>query len=84
MTNSEWDDVDDDEYPDEDEGDDASETRPCPHCGEEIYEEAEQCSVCGEYVTFPSRGLSERPLWWTLLGLIGIAAVIYGLVSWAL
>jgi hypothetical protein len=90
MTNLEWgdlddDDLDDDEFPDDhDGGDDAVETRQCPHCGAEIYEEAEQCPSCGEYVTFDSRAFSGRPMWWTLLGLIGIAAVVCGLLSWAL
>ena len=92
MTSSEWDDLDEDdlddnEFPDEDDGghdDEAAETRACPNCGAEIYEEAEQCPSCGEYVTFDSRAFSGRPLWWTLLGLIGIVAVVCGLLSWAL
>jgi len=85
MTEHECDDLDDNEFPDENGDDDeALETRPCPNCGAEIYEEAEQCPSCGEYVTFDSHPLSGRPKWWILLGLIGMAAVIYGLLSWSL
>jgi len=54
----------DDEYPDEpDSGyvDDASETLPCPECGEDVYEDAEQCPACGSYLTH-RRQIS--PLWW--------------------
>jgi predicted RNA-binding Zn-ribbon protein involved in translation (DUF1610 family) len=92
MMNREWDDLDDDEPDDDysaeddrgDAEDDDAETRTCPNCGAEIYEEAEQCPSCGEYVTFDSRAFTQGPLWWTLLGLIGIVAVVCGLLSWAL
>ena len=25
----------------------------CPHCGEEVWEEADQCPECGEWITAP-------------------------------
>ncbi len=71
-----------DEYDDYDE-DDSSELRPCPECGAEIYEDSQQCPVCGNYITFGSSGaFSGRPVWWILLGLAGIVALIAALLTW--
>jgi hypothetical protein len=75
------DDLDDWEDSDEPD-DDGSETVSCPECGADVYEDAEQCPVCGNYLirdTHPLRD-SSRPLAWLLLGLAGIAAVIVALL----
>lgn len=67
----------DDEYPDEDESsDDATDTVLCPHCGAEVYEDAEYCPVCDNYITPGDTAFSHRPLWWILLGLAGIVATL--------
>jgi len=71
----EWKDTDLDDHEDED----CSETLPCPSCGVDIYEDAEQCPACGEYVAFASSALSGWPWWFTGLGLIGILALILAL-----
>ncbi len=59
-------------------GDDgASDTLPCPLCGEEIYEGVDRCPLCGEYVVL---GVARRPrgmLWRIVLILIGIALAIW-------
>jgi len=68
-----------DEYRDDDldqYDDDFSETLPCPNCGKEIYEDAERCPYCGEYVVFTNSQWVGRPLWWILLGILGILATI--------
>ncbi len=70
------DDLDDREYPDDDENDDESDTKPCPHCGESTYEDAEQCPSCGQYLTFSTSPWSNRPGWWIALAAAGIAAVL--------
>ena len=86
MSPTRWsdDDLDDDEFPDEDwdeddigEQDDEAEVLPCPHCGADVYEDAPKCPACGHYITFESSLWSSRPWWWILLGLLGIAAVIW-------
>ena len=75
----------DDEYPDEDQlDDDATETLACPHCGAEVYEDAEYCPVCDNYITPDANARSAWPLWWILLGLAGVVAaamVLAGLLS---
>lgn len=78
----EWSDLDDDYEFDED--DDQSYTIACPACGEDVYEDAEQCPNCGEYIT--ASGLNsgyawrDRPWWWMVLGGAGIVAVIWTLL----
>ena len=71
-------DVSDDEYSD----DDNAETLPCPECGQAIYEEAEQCPHCGQYVTFSAtHAFDNKPWWWIALGLLGVLALIWWLVT---
>ena len=67
----------DDEVGDADEyGDTAAETVACPACGAEVYEEAEQCPRCGDYITHSSSIWAGKSWWWTLLGLLGVAGLI--------
>ncbi len=90
-SDTEWfdepdDELDDSEYPDEDDLDDElTETVPCPQCGAEVYEDTVRCPVCGAYVTFDNSIWSGRPGWWILLGLLGILAVLVvlaGITPW--
>lgn len=85
MVNIEFaDDLGDNEYPDDEtEGnddwydDDDSETISCPVCKADVYEDAEQCSACGNYIT---RNTAVQPMWWwtavVLLVLFGLIAII--------
>ena len=66
----EWDEADDD----------AAEMAPCPACGESIYEDAEQCPCCGQYITHSTSALAGRPIWFCALGLAGAVAVIVYLI----
>lgn len=88
MTDHRWfeesgDELDDHEYPDEDyDDDDLPDTVACPECGAEIYEDAVRCPACGQYVTPGAGSLwAGRSLWWILLGLAGIAAVVWVLLA---
>ncbi len=73
-----WDDSEDDDTEDVD---DSAETVACPQCGADVYEDAEQCPVCGNYIVHTHDFLwTNRPLWWILLGVLGIAAVIIALL----
>jgi hypothetical protein len=71
-------DLDDSEYPDEPEadGDDSDETIPCPFCGEPVYEEAERCPSCGQYLS--REDAPRRIPAWFLLGVILSLAVVLG------
>jgi uncharacterized paraquat-inducible protein A len=63
-----WDDEDDPNEEDE-------ATIPCPYCGEEIHEDAQQCPACGQYISAEDAPPASKP-WWILiaaiLGLVGI------------
>lgn len=70
---SDWDD-------DLGEDDESAELIECPNCSAEIYEDAVRCQICGEYVTHSTSPMAGRPLWFALLGLAGIIAVIASLI----
>lgn len=70
-----WDDPQNDDWPEED---DSCGTVPCPNCGGKVYEDAEQCPLCGEYIVRGGgRVWSGKPLWWLLLGLAGVLALVF-------
>lgn len=81
-----WDDtsadLDDREYPDVDpwEDDDSTDTVECPQCHADVYEDAEQCSACGEFMLRTQSGWSDKPIWWIALGLLGIITLIVALL----
>ncbi len=83
MTDWDRDDEYDDEPFDSDDEDDATDVIDCPACGAEIYAEAEQCPVCGEYVTATSSVWDGKPTWWVVLAMAGILATVVGLMSLA-
>ena len=41
---------------------DAQDTQPCPFCGREIWEKADLCPHCGNFVAFPEMP-TGRPMW---------------------
>ncbi len=53
MIREDEDELDEREYPDPSDQDDSDETDtiPCPHCGESVYEQAEWCPKCGKYLS---------------------------------
>ena len=67
--------------PDEHEDEELSQTQACPSCGAAIYEDAEQCAACGDYVVFSAPAMSGWPWWFVVFGLAGMVAVILAL-SW--
>jgi len=63
------------DYGDE-EDDSDSPTTMCPKCGADMYQDAVRCPLCGEYVTRVHHVWEGKPLWWKLVGLAGILAII--------
>jgi hypothetical protein len=57
--------------------DDESDVVPCPKCGADVYEDAEQCPSCGEYIVHPTSAWHGKPWWWIAVGMAGITAVIW-------
>jgi hypothetical protein len=65
---------------DEDADDDAADTHPCPHCGADVYEESQQCPVCGQYIDQPRH--SNFPRWVPVAAVLVILAMLYAVVRW--
>lgn len=81
---SRWsdDDLDEREFPDSpDSDDDEAELMPCPKCGVDVYEDAPQCPLCGEYIVRSTSPWSGRPWWWIAVGLAGIMAILYWILA---
>ncbi len=78
--------TDDDDWLDSEEldewdADDTSETSQCPQCGREIYEDAEQCPYCHEYVTTSGGSTSRRPVWIIVTAMVCIYAILHMYLS---
>lgn len=74
-----YNDLEDYEYPDEDDADD-DETIPCPHCHEPVYENAERCPECGQYLSREDAPYQRKPVWFIVGFLLCMAVVL----SWYL
>lgn len=56
------------------------ETRTCPHCGSEVWDQAKDCHVCGEEIDAPPKGQPPLPMWaW-----ITLFVVLMLLLFWVL
>ncbi len=64
---------DDEEDEDFDDGDD---TIPCPHCKKQIYDGAEQCPYCGNYISEEDSPREGKPVWIIIGGVLCLAVVI--------
>jgi uncharacterized paraquat-inducible protein A len=70
----------DDDLDDPDAADDESdETVPCPHCRRPVYEDAERCPACGQYLS--REDAPRRLAWWLVLGVV---AGLLGVLMWCL
>jgi len=69
---------------DEDDGDEYAETIRCPHCKREVYEGAEQCPKCGEYLTDEESPRTGHPRWVIVTAVVMLAAFLYSLVRWGM
>jgi hypothetical protein len=75
LSDDEW----DDDYPDEDDAE--SLVKACPECGQDVYEDAEQCPHCGHYILHEdvATPFSNWPKSLVLLGFIGVILTILAL-----
>ena len=70
-------DLDAREYPEPDlDTNGAEDTVPCPYCRRHIYEEAERCSYCGQYLSQEEDAPLKRPPWMIIGALICLAIVL--------
>jgi zinc ribbon protein len=69
----EW---EDDEPYDDDLDDEGPELVDCPECGEPVFEDAQQCPYCGQYIVHSTSAFSSQQPWKTALFLAGVIAII--------
>ena len=55
-------------------------TASCPLCGEAIYDDAERCPACGNYLSLEEAPAGQRPLWI----MIGVVVCLAIAVLWAI
>lgn len=69
------------DHDDQDDGvDDAIHTQPCPHCQADVYEDAEQCPSCGNYLSRED-SVERKPVWVVIGALAALGIVIYWMIS---
>jgi len=67
---------------DSDEGDDEAETVECPHCGRDVYEQAEKCPFCRGYLSREDARKSGKPRWVIATTLVLLLVIFYAWVKW--
>ncbi|MBJ44918.1 MAG: zinc ribbon domain-containing protein [Planctomycetaceae bacterium] len=72
--------LDDREYPDPDETEDDFDVVPCPHCGQDVFEDSVQCPYCSQYITSTTNPWSGRPTWWIVLGIAGVVLTVLAIL----
>src|SRR5947209_17436040 len=71
------DDLDGSEWPNEEpDGDEENETVACPNCRRPVYEDAERCPSCGNYLS-PEDAPRRYP-WWFVVGFLLSMVVLLG------
>lgn len=53
-----------------------SDTNPCPLCAKPIYEDADYCLHCGEYIVRSTSFLEGRSLWFRAFWVLLVAFLI--------
>ena len=66
-----------DDWENDDFGDDEDDnTVPCPHCKKDVYDGAEQCPYCGQYISEEDKPRESKPVWIVIAGAVCLAMVI--------
>lgn len=60
-----------------------TDTVDCPACGAEVYEDADCCPLCGEFLTLSSGSgpWQGRSGWWIAAGVAGVVATVFALIA---
>jgi hypothetical protein len=59
---------------------DSDDTVPCPHCGRQVYEDAERCPHCESYISEEDSPPSRKP-WWLVVGVVLCLSAVYRWVA---
>ena len=72
----EWGDNDPEVPLDEDLVDDGDDAVPCPACGHDVYEDADQCTHCGEWIIPSATGAGGLHWVWIAAAVMAAGAMI--------
>ncbi len=75
-----YDDEDDDLDDADDADDDSDVTIDCPYCGAEMYDDAEQCPHCGQYISAEDAPREGKPAWIIVVILLCVAMMLLGII----
>jgi hypothetical protein len=71
----------DEDFDDEDDDDDRT-TVPCPYCRQPVYEDAEYCTNCDEYISLEDAPPERKPAWVVAVVLLLLSSMLYWIVLW--
>ena len=87
LTQHRWSDDEDDDgnlaHEHEHGDDDGDTTIVCPHCDALTYDDAEQCSNCGEYLSREDAPRQRQPLWITVTLILLLIAFVLTIFAYA-
>jgi len=74
------DDLDDREFPNPADVDDSEsvDTDPCRYCGRPVYEQAEVCPHCGNFISRQDSLPSRKPLWIIAGAIVTLGLIVVG------
>ncbi len=61
----------------EERDDDESATEPCPSCRRDVYEGADRCPYCGEYIVPGRAPRGGRGVWVAIVAALVVVALVY-------
>lgn len=76
-----WDESTETSYDDDDgdgNDDEGGDTVKCPHCGKQVYEDAEQCPSCGKYISDEDAPTGRK----TIFMILGTIVCLYIIIRW--
>ncbi|MDB5388073.1 MAG: hypothetical protein JWM11_3719 [Planctomycetaceae bacterium] len=70
---------DEDDWDDDFDGDDEDDqlTVPCPYCRHPVYEDAEYCSNCDEYISLEDAPPVPKPIWVVVVVMLCLASMLF-------
>ena len=75
------DDLEDPQPSDQDDSED-EDTLPCPFCRKPVYERADLCPHCGNFIAFQEQSAYPRKLWFVVGVVLALGVVIMAYVAY--
>ena len=57
-------------------------TVPCPHCGADVFDEADVCPRCGNFILHEDQRNKHRPVWLMIAVIVCLAIVLLVWTRW--